>query len=242
MPRSASTQPQDFAGEQAFPEHDRLHRELATMRRRLFRQANLSVDMLDNAVRALWTLDQSAAAEIRRRDDRVDAEEVGIEQECHRILAYHNPAGADFRLLMFCLKVNAHLERVADHATSIAKIAMRLGGERVPEWPTALTELADRVLVICQDVLRVVSEQDVAEAERLRLDDEVLDRLDKQVFREVEAWLKREPESVALALSAYRAGRELERVGDLMGNIAEELVYLVTGETIRHQKEKKPAR
>ncbi len=213
-----------------------LSRELTTLRRRLMRSANVAIDMLEASLHALWNVDHAVASEVRKRDDTVDDEEVRIEQDCLRLLTLQQPYGQDFRLVTFCLKVNHDVERVADHATSIAKIALQLDPTSPPKWPTALSELGDRIPVMCHNLLRAVLDEDVEAARQLVVGDKVIDRLDKRLFAEITAWIEAEPRCAATALLTYRLGRELERVGDLMAAIAEDVVYLVTGDIVRHGK------
>lgn len=213
-----------------------LARDLTLLRRRLMRSANIAIDMLEASLHALWAVDHEAAAQVRARDDAVDDEEVLIEQECLRLLTLQQPYGQDFRLITFCLKANADIERVADHATTIAKVTQRLDPTVPPRWPTSLTELGDRIPVMCHQLLRAVLDEDVASAHALVRGDKVIDGLDKRLFLEITAWMEAEPSAAEHALLTYRLGRELERVGDLMANIAEDVVYLVTGEIIRHQR------
>jgi phosphate transport system protein len=215
-----------------------LNRDLAKLRRRVLRSANVATDMLEGALHALWSVDHAVAADVRSRDDVVDAEEVQIERECLRLLTLQRPYGQDFRLITFCLKANADIERVADHATSIAKITLKLDPVVHPVWPTALTELGDRVPVMCHTLMRAVLDEDLAAARALVENDRVIDGLDDRLFDEVTDWVTNEPSSAEAALLCARLGRELERVGDLMVNIAEDVVYLVTGEIVRHQKPK----
>lgn len=212
-------------------------RDMALLRRRLMREATTAVDMLEAAIRALWQLDADLAREVRRGEDRLDAEEVEIEAECLRLMTLQQPFGADFRFLAFCLKVNTDIERVADHAASIAKITIKLHkGADLPPWPTALTELGERLPLLCHRLLRAVLDQDEQAAVDLVGSDEVIDALDKRLFHEVQDLLARHPDQAEGALLIYRVGRELERVGDLMCNIAEDVVYLATGHIVRHQK------
>lgn len=215
-----------------------LEKSLILLRRRLLREAMDAIDMLERALSAAWSLNQDAAREIRKLDDSVDLEEVAIEEECLRLLSLHHPFAQDFRLVAFCMKANADIERVADHATSIAKIVNQLEGVPAPEWPTPLVEMGERIPGMCHGLLRAVLDEDVDAAKRVIADDKVIDRLDKLLFEDVEGWLKRDPDDSKMALLTYRMGRELERVGDLMGDIAEDVVYLVTGEIIRHQKKR----
>lgn len=212
------------------------HRDLTSLRRRLIRAANVAIDMLEASLYALWNLDHQVAQEIRLRDDSVDDEEVLIEQECLRMLTLQQPYGQDFRSLAFCLKVNSDIERVADHATSLAKVAIKIDPASEPRWPVSLVEIGDRIPDMCHGLLRSVLDEDVAAARALLERDSVIDHLDKQLFTEITEWMKTDPGAAELGLLCYRVGRELERTGDLLTNIAEDVVYLATGEIIRHQR------
>lgn len=222
--------------------HRALSKRLAEIKRRLIREASLAIQMLERSLEVLWAQDAEGAAELRRRDDRIDREEIEIEAECFEILALHNPVARDFRAIAFVLKVNSDLERVADHACSIAKVATQIRGRGVV-WPTALREMAQRVPMMCHELLRVVLDEDVEAARSLVRGDSTIDRIDKRLFDETVALMMREGDERAITngLLIYRVGRELERVGDLMANIAEELVFLATGDNIRHTGMKKRA-
>jgi phosphate transport system protein len=198
--------------------------------------------MLEGSLAALKSLDVEAAKQVRRTDDQVDLEEVAIEQEAYELLALHHPYGRDFRTVAFCLRVNADMERVADHASSIAKVVTRLAelpGTRQLRLPTALVELGDRVPQICHALLRAVLDEDIDAAQRIVTSDQVIDQLDRRLFEEVQELVKslgRSDDAITIGLLVYRASRELERVGDLMAAVAEDVVYLGTGQIIRHAK------
>jgi len=215
-------------------------RRVVGLKRRLVREAMIAVSMLESAVQALWTLDTDAATAVRLTDDRVDNEEVEIEQECYAILALYHPFAREFRIITFVLKVNADIERVADHASSIAKVASKISKLNCPTpvWPTSLVELSQRVPAMCHELLRAVLDEDTDAARRLVVSDETIDQLDRRLFEETTDMLKRDRSDagVMVAMYIYRVGRELERIGDLMANIAEDVVYLTTGEIIRHAK------
>lgn len=199
------------------------------------REAAVAVAMLEASLHALWKLDVDAAKRVRRSDDRVDQEEVQIELQAYQLMTLEQPVARDFRILAFILKANSDIERVADHATSVAKLIPRfqkpIGAVR---WPTALVELGERVPMCCHQLMRAVLEEDAGAARTVVAADETIDRLDQQLFREVVDLIGADPGAVNNGLLMYRISRELERVGDLMASIAEEVVYLVTGEIIRH--------
>jgi len=218
-----------------------LEAALTRLRRRLVTEASYAIQMLESSLQALWEADPERAAEVRAREERIDVEEVAIEQEVLRLMTLQQPFAHDFRLLTFCLKVNLDVERVADHASSIAKIVRKLASQGRVDWPTSLRDMGERVPAMCHDLLRAVLGEDVEQARQTIAADKVIDQLDKRLFEEIKAWIAADPGAVDHALHAYRVGRELERVGDLMANIAEDVVYLATGTIVRHTK-RKPGR
>lgn len=219
-------------------------RRLIHLKRRLVREATLAIGMLEAALDALWRLDREAARQVTRDDDRIDSEEVLIEQECFNILALHHAFARDFRVLAFILKVNADIERVADHASSIAKITIRIKGDTPPLWPMALRELGERVPLMCHELMRAVLDEDVEAANALVVSDKTIDKLDKRLFDEAIEMMATDrdsEEALSNGMLIYRIGRELERIGDLMTNIAEDVVYLATGSIVRHEEKKSRA-
>ncbi len=218
--------------------------KLNALKRRLIREATMATDMLERSLDALWRLDADEARSIRRRDDRIDDEEVAIEEQCYRLMTLEQPVARDFRVLAFILRVNTDVERVADHASSIAKLTVKIAEDtppgQCPTWPTALQELGQRVPLMCHGLLRAVLDEDVDAARAIVAGDKTIDALDKQLFREATQLMQADPDQVPFGMLVYRIGRELERVGDLMAGIAEDVVYLVTGEIIRHEKRRTP--
>ncbi len=233
------------------PQFDTTDRKILLLKRRLIREATMAVSMLERSLDALFALDLEAAQGVRMSDDSVDNEEVLIEQDAQQLLALHHPFGRAFRSLIFILKVNAELERVADHACSIAKQVPKIKAALPPgataPWPTALRELAERVPALCHQLMRAVLDEDVPAARELVRADEIIDQLEKRLFEETFDLVARlkfggdEQSSLTIALLVHRIGRELERVGDLMASVAEDVVYVVTGEIIRHEKRRRKA-
>ena len=213
-------------------------RSLAQLKKRLVQEATAAFGMLESALEVLWKLDAAEAREVRKRDDGIDEEEVKIEAECLRMLALEQPMARDLRIITFILKVNADIERVADHASSVAKVAVRMDSTQPPRWPTALLEMGQRVPVMCHLLMRAVLDEDPTLARQVVEEDETIDRLEKRLFDEVDELMRREPGNTRNGLLIYRAGRELERIGDLMKNIAEDVIYLATGSIVRHEQKR----
>lgn len=213
-------------------------REAAQVRRQLVDEAASAVGMLEASLAALWELDTAAAGEILKRDEELDRQEVEIEETVFRLMALQSPMARDFRLLAFVLKVNADIERIGDHSCSIAKVAFKLADQGPIAWPTALVELGQRVPMACHKVLRALLHEDATTAKQVVVEDKLIDRLNRHLFDETVEFMQQQPDAHAAGLLVYRVGRELERVGDLATNIAEDIVYLTTGEIIRHEKKR----
>jgi phosphate transport system protein len=213
-----------------------IEREIKQLRGMILAEAATAIGMVEQAAEALVNLDENSARNVIGRDDEIDREEVVIEEECFRILALYHPFAKDFRLITTFVKVNADIERVADHATSVAKAAIKLKKLNVRAMPTALVELAQRVPILCHGVLNILATEDASDARELVSKDKAIDNLVKQLFEECVSLMTSERDSKAAGLRMYRCGRELERIGDLMKNIAEDLIYLQSGTIVRHEK------
>ena len=211
-----------------------LARQIKSLKQRLVQEATFAVGMLEGATDALLRLDVEAAKSVMRRDDEIDREEVHIEEEALRLLALFHPFARDFRSVTTMLRINSDLERVADHAASIAKQATRLAPLGVPVWPTSLRELTQRVPMMCHALLTTLLTENAGTADEIFAVDRQIDSLDKRLFEECLDLMGDDRASRSRGMLLYRCGRELERVGDLMTNIAEDVVYLVTGAIVRH--------
>jgi len=217
-----------------------LIKDVRSLKRRICDEATIAVGMLEAALAALWELDTEAAASVIERDERIDREEVAIEEAAFRIMTLQQPVAREFRTLAFILKANNDVERVGDHACSVAKSAVKLA-RAVPagfHWPTSLLELGQRVPMACHALLRALIDEDAEAAKEIVIGDKAIDRLTRELFDETVKFMGTFPNAHAAGLLIYRIGRELERVGDLMTNIAEDIVYLTTGEIIRHEEKR----
>ncbi len=213
--------------------------QIKLVRAKIIDEATTAIGMLETAIDALFRLDVDRAREIIARDDDVDRSEVEIEEEALRVLALYHPFARDFRKITSMLRINADLERVADHATSIAKQTVKLQPLGVTRFPTALTELGQRVPMLCHTLLTSFVSENVEQCRSVIIKYKAIDSLDKRLFDECLEVMGSDRNSKAAGVLMYRCGRELERVGDLMGNIAEDVIYLVGGHIVRHEEKKR---
>jgi phosphate transport system protein len=217
-----------------------LQKDISAAKRRLVGEASTAIGMLEAAIDVLFRLDEQGAREIMARDDDVDREEVAIEEECFRVLALFAPVARDFRTVVCLLRVNSDLERLADHATSLCKQTIKLkalGWDRA--WPHSLVELGRRVPMQSQALLRAFISEDADAARQVLVRDQAIDSAEKRLFDESVDAMGDSRQERAAGLLLYRCGREMERAGDLLTNIAEDVIYLTTGSIVRHAEKRR---
>jgi len=206
--------------------------ELTRLRREFTAHATNCFEALERACEVLRTRDTRLARRVIEGDDQVDAAEVHIEAEVVRLITLHHPVAHDMRLLVAMLKVNYDLERIADHASNVAWLARRIIA-RGGQVPPHVLQLADHVVRNARAVFQAFLDQDQAAARAALLGDAAVDALDRTVRRDVHAMLAHDGE-VDTALHLFRISRELERAGDHVANMAEDVIFLATGEIVRH--------
>lgn len=190
-----------------------------------------------HAVRALIQQDAALARKTIKSDDKIDAMEVELEEECLKVMALYQPVAIDLRLVVAVLKINNDLERIGDLAVNIAERAIFLAdheGHYVPEEFPAMAKKSKWMLRRSLDSL--VNLDPVLARNVCAMDDEV-DELNRQIFRTFESQLGTGPENLRTLLELLSASRYLERVADHATNICEDVIYMVEGEIVRHRKE-----
>jgi len=212
-----------------------LQRDLDNIHREILALSAIVEDMIDKAARSLTECDASLAAQVIESDSIVDEREVHIEEECLKMLALHQPVAVDLRRVATVLKVNNDLERIADLAVNIAERTQCLDsfpGYQVPERLDRMVQIATEMLRAALDAF--VKMDSTAARQTLSRDDEV-DALNREIIGELQQVMRADPESVVPALHCFSAARHIERIADLSTNIAEDVIYLVEGEIVRHR-------
>ena len=186
------------------------------------------------ALEALMRRDTVLAEEVLADDKAIDRMEIDIEEQCIHLLALQQPLARDLRLIAAGLKISNDLERVGDHAVNIAGCALELA-KKAPVKPlTDLPELAEKAIGMLRDALDAFVRGDAEAARRLvRRDDEV-DTLNRQLFADLMSRMIADPHQVERSMTLVLVGRNLERIGDLATNIAEEVVFITEARIIKH--------
>ncbi len=190
---------------------------------------------LIDAVRAVRRGDLSDALRIKEQDTQIDREEVEIERECIRLLALYQPAAIDLRAICTIIKVNSDLERIADLASSIAKRTKHVVAEPldINDYPDLLV-LADEAVEAVGRTLRMINTADVAAARAIIEYDSRIDRRYKDFVSGVLNAQRDRAGGVEVAMTLIHLAKSFERIGDLCTNIAEDVIFLQTGDVVRH--------
>jgi phosphate transport system protein len=212
-----------------------LQRDLTELQRDLIALAAGVEEQLHKAVQSLRERQPSLARQVIDGDNVIDEEENHIEEECLKALALHQPVAIDLRRITSALKINAELERMADLAEDIAERALHLATLSQIPVPAKLDRMTDLTTSMVRQSIDAFVNLDVRLARMvIRLDDEV-DRYNDEIIAELIHVMESSPESVEPGISFFSATRHLERIADHATNIAEDVVYLVEGEIIRHR-------
>jgi phosphate transport system protein len=217
------------------PMSKHLQRDMDNIHRDLLSLSALVEEMIDKATLSLSTGRQELADEVIRSDDAVDQREVKIEEECLKMLALHQPVAIDLRRVATVLKVNNDLERIADLAVNIAERSRNM--DEYPDFPIPET-LAHMVAMATQMVrssLDAFVNLDAQAARRIMYMDDDVDRHNREIIAELQTLMQERPDLVPPGLHCFSISRHIERIADHASNIAEDVIYLVEGDIIRHR-------
>jgi len=208
--------------------------ELETLKIRLIQMGSLVDEQLDAACRALFDGDLELALRVIQLDAEVDAFDTQIDDECQRILAIVQPVAADLRLLMAALKINSQLERIGDIAVNIAERVRPLAGYQELLHSTRLQEMSQIACIMVRDCLDSFIHSDPATATRVLESDDVVDSLDRHMFRYLVEIMRSEHRMIEPASHMMILSRHLERLADHATNVAEDVVFLVEAKMVKH--------
>jgi phosphate transport system protein len=215
--------------------------ELKKLHEEILYMGGLVEDQIQKAVKSLVDRDSELAKIIIERDHEVNRLDVEIDDLCIRLLALHQPAGKDLRFITTGLKITTDLERIGDMAVNTCERALELNQEPQLKPYIDIPRMARIAQRMTRESLDAFVREDTNLALKVCKDDEEIDQLNSQIFREVITFMIEDPHTVSRAIKISSISKYLERMADHATNIAEMVIFMVKGKSIRHMKELPPS-
>jgi phosphate transport system protein len=210
--------------------------ELRKLRDDILSMGGLVEDQIQKAVKSLVDRDSKLAQSIIERDKEVNTLDVEIDDLCIRLLALHQPAARDLRFITTALKITTDLERIGDMAVNICERAIELNQEPQLKPYIDIPRMAQISQRMIHESLDAFVREDTDLALKVWKDDQEVDDLNSQVFRETVSFMIEDPHTINRAMKIGFISKYLERIADHATNIAEMVIFLVKGKSIRHLK------
>ena len=214
--------------------HRHLDEELAELKTKLVQMASLAEDQIDKALAALVKRDSALACRVIEQDHKVNALDVEIDEDCIRLLALHQPAARDLRLVTTAMKISTELERISDLAENVCERTIELNEEPQLKPYIDIPRMGNLARIMVKESIDAFVKDDSALARKVLAHDDLVDELMEQIFRELLSFMIEDPHTISRAIRLSFIAKYIERVADHATNIAELVVYLVEGKIIRH--------
>ena len=217
----------------AVPTDRRYEEELAYLRKLILEMGGLVARQIGDAIASLASSDRTLAERTIERDHEVNRYDVDIDEECLRLLALHQPAARDLRLITTGLKITTDLERIGDMAVNISERALELS-EAPFQLQVDLPRMADTVRKMLRESLDAFVREDAELALSVCKEDDAIDAMHAEMFADLLARMTRDPSLVVAGTAQLFVSKYLERIADHATNIAEMVIFMVKGKSIRH--------
>ena len=211
-------------------------RELQEIREGLLYIGALTERALERAAQALVERDSALAREIVHEDEQIDRLDVDLEEKCIRLLALRQPAARDLRFITTAIKITGHLERIGDMAANIAEKVIILNALPQIKPYVDLPRMVEISRGMIRKSLDAMVSEDIGLAMKVREEDVVIDQLNDQVFRELLTFMMEDPHKIQVCLYVMQISKSLERIADHAEGIADMVIYMVTGKSVRHKQ------
>jgi phosphate transport system protein len=208
--------------------------DLDALKERLLAMGGLAEERVRQAVHGVKDRDTTALDTVLSGDEPINDLHMEIDDRCFKLLALHQPMAADLRVIVAAVKINTDLERVGDLAVNIAEAGKRYL-QHAPVKPLIdIPRMGDLAQKMLRDALDAFVRRDMALAERVLAEDDSLDALKTQIFRELLTYMLQTPETIEPALDLILISRHLERIGDHATNVAEDVIFILSAKDVRH--------
>jgi phosphate transport system protein len=208
--------------------------ELETMQARLLEMGGIAEERVRVAVQGLMTRDVGLIDRIIGGDEPLNQLHVEIDDRCFRLLALHQPMAVDLRAIVAAVKINSDLERVGDLAVNIAEAARRYVDHAPVKQLIDIPRMGSVAQAMLRDSLDAYVKHDIDLARSVLNCDDELDALKTQVFRELLTYMLQDPATIQPSLDLILVSRHLERIGDHATNVAEDVIFMVSAQDVRH--------
>ena len=212
-----------------------IEHQIAQLKNSILQFGTIVEESISRSNTALFKRDVELAQKVVANDTEIDRLEVELEEECLKVLALYQPVAADLRFVVAVLKINNDLERIGDLASNIAKTVSQLTTTGPLELPEEISSMAKQVEEMVKNSLDAVVKADPDLARQVRKEDDIVDAGRHTVRKLVIQQIKKDPEKVEGLLQINSISKHLERIADMATNIAEDVIYMVEGEIVRHR-------
>ncbi|QNN23652.1 phosphate signaling complex protein PhoU [Planctomycetales bacterium ZRK34] len=211
-----------------------LERQLEKLKQMVRGLTTEVAEAVQHALAAFQHRDCELARQVIDHDDVINLTEIDIEEECLHTLACYQPVAMDLRYVVSILKVNNDLERIGDHAVKIAEITCYLANEPFADLMAFIDGMSEHVMQMLRLSLEALLDSDVDKATLVRPSDDRVDTIHRRMYEQVETAMGDNPQNIPQLIHIMNISRQLERIADLTVNIAEDVIYTVEGEILRH--------
>src|SRR6187397_631321 len=208
--------------------------ELEQLKNRLLEMGGLAEEKVRLAVQGLVERDHHVIDQVLTGDQPVNALHIEIDNRCFTLLALYQPMAADLRTIVAAVKINTDLERVGDLAVNIAEAARRYVVHAPVKKLIDIPRMATIAQTMLRDALDAFVRRDTELAQQVLNEDDRLDSLKTQIFRELLTYMLQDPTTIEPALDLILVSRHLERIGDHATNVAEDVIFIVSARDVRH--------
>ena len=216
------------------PIQRRFDEELAGLKQQILRMGSLVEGQIRQALTALIDLDDDLATQVTENDRQVNTMDVAVDEACLELLALQQPAARDLRFITTAMKISTELERMSDLAENICERAIELHEEPQLKPYIDIPLMADRAIKMVGEALDAFVRGDSALARKILDEDDYIDDLNEQIFRELLSFMMENPQTISRAIRLSFISKYIERIADHATNVAELVVYMVEGKIIRH--------
>ena len=218
-----------------------IHSSIDTLKQHLIYLGTVVEEGIKNSIKAFRAIDPILAAEIQAADDKINALEVNVEEDCLKILALHQPVASDLRFVVTSLKMNRELERIGDLACKVAdKVILLSAAKKHEKNPSTIAIPADfepmfaTTLEMFSNCLDAFVNEDADLAYRICLQDDEVDDAKRSIRKQIEEIVKNDDAQQVYRPMLLSIARGMERIADHTTNTAEDIIYMLQGQIIRH--------